>query len=120
MVAHLNVPSISKKGLPTSLSIDVIQGLLKRDLGFKGLIVTDALNMKGVSEYTKVDNIDLTAFLAGNDLLLISKDIPKGISAIKRTYLKGKITEERLAHSVKKILRAKYKVGLNQYKPVEI
>ncbi len=120
MVAHLNVPSITKKGLPTSLSKDVIQGLLKRDLGFKGLIVTDALNMNGVSEYTQVGNIDLAAFLAGNDLLLISKDIPNGISAIKRAYLKGEITEERLAHSVKKILRAKYKVGLNQYKPVEI
>ena len=51
MVAHLNVPSISEKGLPTSLSKDVIQNILKNDLDFKGLVVTDALNMKGVSEY---------------------------------------------------------------------
>ena len=77
MVAHLNVPSITKKGLPTSLSSDVIRGILKGDLGFKGLVVTDALNMKGVSEYSKVNNIDLTAFLAGNDLLLISLKILK-------------------------------------------
>ena len=119
MVAHLNVPSITKRGLPTSLSNDVIQGLLKKKLGFKGLIVTDALNMKGVSEYSKVDNIDLTAFLAGHDLLLISNDIQKGINAIKRAFQKGKVTENRLAHSVKKILSAKYKVGLSQYKPID-
>ena len=118
MVAHLNVPSITKEGLPTSLSSDVIQGLLKRDLGFKGLIVTDALNMKGVSEYSKVDNIDLTAFLAGHDLLLISNNIYEGINAIKNAYRKGKVTEARLAYSVNKILRAKYKVGLAHYKPV--
>ncbi|MGI9541126.1 MAG: glycoside hydrolase family 3 N-terminal domain-containing protein, partial [Flavobacteriaceae bacterium] len=119
MVAHLNVPSITKRGLPTSLSNDVIQGLLKKKLGFKGLIVTDALNMKGVSEYSKVDNIDLKAFLAGHDLLVISNDIQKGINAIKLAFQKGKVTENRLAHSVKKILSAKYKVGLAQYKRID-
>jgi len=118
MVAHLNVPSITEEGLPTSLSKDVIQDILKKQLGFKGLVVTDALNMKGVSEYSKVRNIDLTAFLAGHDLLLISNDIPKGIQAIASAYQKGIVTEERLAHSVKKILKAKYKVGLHEYQPV--
>ena len=68
--------------------------------------------MKGVSEYSKVKNIDLTAFLAGHDLLLISNDIPKGIKAIVSAYRKGKVTKSRLEYSVKKILKAKYKVGL--------
>ena len=77
MVAHLNIPSISNEGVPSSLSKDIIQGLLKDSLNFKGLIITDALNMKGVSEYSKVENIDLTAFLAGHDLLLISNDVGK-------------------------------------------
>ena len=112
MVAHFNVPVITKEGLPTSLSKDVIQEILKNELDFKGLIATDALNMKGVSEYSKVRNIDLTAFLAGHDLLLISNDIPKGIQAIAAAYQKGIVTEERLSHSVKKVLKAKYKVGL--------
>ena len=118
MVAHLNVPSITKEGLPTSLSKDVIQKILKSELGFNGLIATDALNMKGVSEYSEVKNIDLTAFMAGNDLLLISNDIPKGIEAIVRAYKKGEITDTRIAHSVKKVLKAKYKVGLAEYSPV--
>jgi len=119
MVAHLNVPSLTEEGLPTSLSKEVIQEILKKELKFKGLVVTDALNMKGVSEYNKVENIDLTAFLAGHDLLLISNDIPKGIEAIVKAYKKGKVTEDRLSHSVKKILKAKYKVGLHNYKAVE-
>ncbi len=120
MVAHLNVPSLAEEGLPSSLSKDIIQGILKNELGFTGLIVTDALNMKGVSEFRKVENIDLTAFLAGHDMLLISNDIPNGIAAIVSAYQKGKVTEERLAHSVKKVLKAKYKAGLASYQPVII
>ena len=120
MVAHLNVPSISKEGLPTSLSKDVIQGILKDELDFKGLVVTDALNMKGVSEYSKVKNIDLTAFLAGHDILIISNDISKGINSIIKAYNSGKVSEKRLSYSVKKILKAKYKVGLNEYAPVDL
>ncbi len=119
MIAHLNVPSISKEGLPTSLSKDVIQGILKEKLDFKGLVVTDALNMKGVSEYSKVKNIDLTAFLAGHDILIISNDIPKGINAILKAYSRGIVLEERLSYSVKKILKAKYKVGLNKYRAID-
>ena len=120
MVAHLNVPSISKEGLPTSLSKDVIQDIIKDELDFKGLIVTDALNMKGVSEYSKVKNIDLTAFLAGNDILIISNDISKGINSILKAYNSGKVSEKRLSYSVKKVLKAKYKVGLNKYTPVDL
>lgn len=119
MVAHLNAPNIAKNGLPTSLSKEVINNLIKKKLNFKGLVVTDALNMNGVFAFEGTENVDLAAFLAGNDLLIISKDIPKGIAAIKKAYQKGKITEERLSHSVKKILKAKFKVGLNNYKPVE-
>lgn len=118
MIAHLNVPSLAEDGLPTSLSKKVIQNLLIDEMGFSGLIVTDALNMKGVSEYSKVKNIDLTAFKAGHDLLLISNDIPEGIKVISEAYKVGEITETRLARSVKKILKAKYKVGLSNYKPV--
>ena len=120
MVAHLNIPSISKEGLPTSLSKDIIQGILKEEIGFKGLIVTDALNMKGVSQYSKYKNIDLAAFLAGNDILIISNDIPKGIKAILRAYSRGIVSEERLSYSVKKILKAKYKAGLNKYQPIDL
>ncbi len=119
MVAHLNVPSLEPRvGYPSSLSKPIVTGLLKEKLGFQGLIFTDALNMKGVSNFNESGAVDLAAFKAGSDVLLISESIPKGVEKITEAYNKGVITEARLAHSVKKILQAKYKVGLHHYKPV--
>ena len=120
MVAHLNVPSLeNRNNFPSSLSHDIVTGILKEELGFNGLIITDALNMRGVADFDEPGEIDLAAFLAGNDILLFSEDIPKASEEIIKAYEKGIITEERLQHSVRKILFAKYKAGLNNYKPVD-
>jgi beta-N-acetylhexosaminidase len=120
MVAHLNVPSIvPESGYPSSLSTNVVTDLLIGEMGFNGLIFTDALNMKGVSNFNESGEIDLAAFLAGNDVLLISEDIPKAHKMLVHAYREGTITEGRLEHSVKKILQAKYKVGLNNFEPVK-
>ncbi|MCD2258791.1 glycoside hydrolase family 3 N-terminal domain-containing protein [Psychroserpens luteolus] len=119
MVAHLNVPSLEPRdGFPSSLSTHIVSDILKDSLGFKGLIFTDALEMKGVSNYSTPGDIDLAAFQAGNDVLLISEDVPKAIAKIIKAYNDKDVTEERLAHSVKKILMAKYKVGLDHYQPI--
>jgi len=119
MVAHLNVPSLEKRaGVPSSLSKHIVTDLLQEQMGFKGLIFTDALEMKGVANYSTPGEIDLAAFQAGNDVLLISEDVPKGIEKIIEAYNNSEITEERLALSVKKILMAKYKVGLENYQPI--
>ncbi|WP_338359703.1 glycoside hydrolase family 3 N-terminal domain-containing protein [Yeosuana marina] len=121
MVAHLNVPSLeTKSDYPSSLSNHIITDILKDSLGFKGLVISDALTMKGVADFDEAGDIDLAAFLAGNDILLMSEDPAIGISKITDAYYEGKITEERLEYSVKKILKAKFKVGLNHYKPVEV
>ena len=119
MVGHLNVPALEpKQGLPSSLSKVIITDLLKTKMGYEGLIFTDALGMKGVSEYLPVGEVEVAAFLAGNDILLMPSDLPKGFEAIKKAYQKKRISEERLAHSVKKILMAKYKVGLTSFTPL--
>ncbi|MBR9914595.1 MAG: serine hydrolase [Algicola sp.] len=119
MVAHLNVPSLEpRSGFPSSLSTHIVTDILKDQLGFKGLIFTDALEMKGVSNFSTPGEIDLAAFQAGNDVLLISEDVPKAIEKIIQAYESKAISEERLAHSVKKILMAKYKVGLHNYQPI--
>ena len=121
MVAHLNVPALEKrKKFPSSISKAIVTDLLQNDLNFQGLIFTDALNMKGASNFKKPGEIDLAAFLAGNDVLLISESIPKAHQLIVEAIRKGKISEERLSRSVKKILFAKYKVGLNNYQPIEL
>ncbi|MDC1491862.1 serine hydrolase [Flavobacteriaceae bacterium] len=116
MVAHLEVPSLEKvNGLPSTLSYSIVTSLLKNRLGFKGLIITDALEMKGLSSFKSKGNLDMLAFKAGNDVLLMSGNISEGIKSIINEYNNGNISEERLSHSVKKILKAKYKVGLNKY-----
>ncbi|NRD22430.1 serine hydrolase [Winogradskyella litoriviva] len=134
MVAHLNVPSLEKRrGFPSSLSKHIVTDILKEQLGFNGLIFTDALTMKGAADYVekgvdgtnkksliKGGEIDLMAFLAGNDVMLMSENPEKGIAKFVEAFNNGTITEERLAHSVKKILMAKYKVGLNNYSPIGI
>jgi len=113
MVAHLNVPSYeSKEGTPSSISSKIVTDLLQKDLGFKGLIFTDALNMKGASNFKKPGEIDLAAFLAGNDVLLFPENVPAAIEIFKKAFDEKKITDERLAISVKKILAYKYKAGL--------
>lgn len=119
MVAHLNVPSLEPRtNRPSSLSKTIVTDILKEKLGFEGLIFTDALDMKGASNFSEPGAIDLAAFEAGNDVLLMSENVPQGILHIKKAYEDGDITEERLSHSVKKILMAKYKVGLYDYSPV--
>ncbi len=121
MVAHLNIPSLEpRSGYPSSISKNVVTSLLKDKLGFKGLIFTDALNMKGASDFKTPGDIDLAAFLAGNDVLLMSEDVPLASQKIVSAYYSGLVTEERLALSVRKILMSKYKAGLHNYKPVDM
>ena len=121
MVAHLEVPALElKKNRPSSLSEQIISGILKEEMNFKGLVFTDALNMKGVTEHGKNGDVEVDAFLAGNDMLLMPTEVEKAKEKLSKAYDRGKITERRLAASVKKILMAKYKVRLHKYQPIVI
>ncbi len=120
MVAHLYVPALdSTPGRATTLSPKVVSGLLRKKLGFEGLIFTDALNMKGVSGYYAPGEVDLLALKAGNDVLLFPEDVPKAIAYIKKAIGKGDITERELDRHVRKILLAKQWAGLDHLKPVD-
>ena len=121
MVAHLKVPSLEpRSNYPSSISYNVVTDILQKELGFKGLIFTDALNMKSVSNFKLPSEINFEAFMAGNDVLLFPADIPSTIEKFKLAYSANLFSEERLAFSVKKILKFKYKAGLNSYKPIVI
>ena len=121
MVAHLAVPELeADESIPTSLSRNVIRDLLIDELGFEGLVITDALNMKGVTNADEVGNTELRAFLAGNDMLLMPKDLVAAKNSLAKAYYSGLITEKRLEVSVKKILAVKYLAGLHQYKPIRM
>ncbi len=120
MVAHLNIPAYSQENTATTLSKEVVTGLLQDTLGFKGLIFTDALNMKGVSSLFEPGIVDIKALLAGNDVLLFSEDVPTAIAEINKAIENGEITREEIDKRCLKILRAKQWEGLDKYKIVEI
>lgn len=118
MVAHLYVPSLeSGKGIPASVSKNIITGLLKDKLGYKGLIITDALNMGAVANKYKPGELDAMAFKAGNDIMLFSQGVSEGKKLIQKAIDKGEISQSRVEESVKKILLTKYFLGLTQYTP---
>lgn len=120
MVAHLFVPALEKrKGIPASVSKNIVTGLLKEKLGYKGLIITDALNMGAVANKYKAGELDALAFEAGNDIMLFSQDVAVGKKLIQQAIDQGRISQKRVEESVKKILLTKYYLGLDAYKPVD-
>lgn len=120
MVAHLYVPALEDgKGIPASVSQKIITGLLKEKLGYKGLIITDALNMGAVANRYKPGELDALAFKAGNDIMLFSQGVKEGKRLIKEAIIKGEISPKRVEESVKKILLTKYYLGLSKYQSID-
>jgi beta-glucosidase-like glycosyl hydrolase/CubicO group peptidase (beta-lactamase class C family) len=121
MVAHLFIPSIdTTPNRASTLSKLVVTDLLKEKLGFKGLVFTDALNMKGVSDFYKPGELDVKALIAGNDVLLFSENVPAAIKQIQAAIERGEITQEEIDKRCKKILLVKEWAGLNHYKKIEL
>lgn len=116
MVAHLYVPALeSQKGIPASISKNIITGILKEKFGFKGLIITDALNMGAVAKLYKPGELDALAFKAGNDIMLFSDGVKEGKRLIQLAIDNKEISQNRIEESVKKILLTKYYLGLTKY-----
>lgn len=121
MVAHLHIPALdSAENVATTLSPNVVDTLLKQELGFEGLVFTDALNMKGVSAYYEPGEVEFQALLAGNDVLLYAEDVPTAIQKIKKGIEDSLISWETVNQRVKKILHAKAWAGLDTNTQVEL
>lgn len=117
MVGHLYFPAMEKnKNLSSSLSYGVVTELLKEEMGFKGLIFTDGLDMKGVSATIQPKDVPYEAFVAGNDVLILPVDVPYAIKSIKSAAERDPKIAARVEESCKKILTYKYRAGLNHYK----
>ncbi len=120
MTGHLNVPLLDDENNPASLSSKIIRTYLEKDLDFKGIIVSDALNMKGAMiEGAKPGDMELKALLAGNDILLMSENVPQAFEKIKTAVEKRKFRKSKLDDRVRKILMVKHWVGLNHYTPID-
>lgn len=121
MVGHLYFPAIEKvPNTSSSLSKGVVTDLLKNEMGFEGLIFTDGLDMKGVSQTIPSDSVSYVAFLAGNDVLILPSDVPKAIHQIKEGAERDETIAARVEETCKKILKYKYRAGLNHYHPVAV
>ena len=114
MVAHMNIPSLDNtKNLPSTLSRPIVTGLLKEELGFKGLVFSDAMEMKGVVKFFPDGEADVRAIIAGNDVIELSEDAPRAIKLVRRAIREKRLTMDQIDESVRKILAAKYWAGLN-------
>ncbi|MCK9618763.1 MAG: serine hydrolase [Lentimicrobiaceae bacterium] len=119
MVAHLYIPALdSTPNNPSTLSYPIITGLLKNKMGFNGLVFTDALDMNGVASFFEPGKLEVKALQAGNDVLLLSQDVQTAICEIQQAIDSGKLLQKSIDERCKKILRYKYKAGLNNVKPV--
>ncbi|MFD7699179.1 glycoside hydrolase family 3 protein [Streptomyces caelestis] len=112
MTAHLQVPALDPSNEPATLSPAILQGVLRDELGFDGVIVTDALNMRGVRTKYGDDRVPVLALKAGADQLLFPPDIGVAYHGVLAAVRSGELTEDRLDASVLRILRVKDKVGL--------
>jgi beta-N-acetylhexosaminidase len=108
MIGHLEIPAFEEQPkLPSSLSKKIVTDLLQKELGFAGLIITDGLDMHGITKYYTNGNAELQALLAGNDILLCPVDVPAAIAVIKEAVADNLITEEKIDVHVQKILDIK-------------
>lgn len=114
MIAHMNIPALDNTpNMPSTLSKPIVTGLLKGELGFKGIVISDAMGMKGVVKNFKNGEADVMGVIAGNDILELSENSARAIKLVRKAVREDRISMERINESVKKILTAKYWAGLN-------
>lgn len=119
MVAHMHIPAMdATPNIPSSISKKVVTGVLRNELGFNGLTVTDAMDMKGVKKFFPNGEADVMAIEAGHDLLEISENSARAIDLVEQAIKSGRIRQSDIDARVKKVLASKYWLGLNNYRPV--
>lgn len=118
LTAHLNIPAIEQQRIPTTMSHHCVTDLLKNQMGFEGLVFTDALNMQGALAMPGSPCVN--AFLAGNDVLLMPLDSEGELKAMKLAIAAGRIKQKDVDERCKKVLRYKYALGLTEKQTVDM
>lgn len=121
MVAHLSVPAIDpRENRPSTLSRSIVTNLLRDKMGFDGMIFTDAMEMQGVAKHFRPGYADLEALRAGNDMICLSGDVGAAITVIQSALAGDSLDRRQIDASVKRILRAKYRLGLTKPQRVDV
>jgi beta-glucosidase-like glycosyl hydrolase/CubicO group peptidase (beta-lactamase class C family) len=120
MIGHLYAKSLENTNveIPASISKSVIQKVLHDEMSFQGLVISDALNMNGVKNYAGNKSIALEALKAGHDILLMPSDVENNILTIEKAIKNGEITQEIIDEKCRKVLTAKYRIGLTKFTPL--
>lgn len=120
MVAHMNIPALDNtKNLPSTLSKPIVTTILKEEMGFKGLVFSDAMGMKGVVKFFPGGEADVRGIIAGNDVIELSENSVRAVKLVRKAIRTNRLSWERIDESVRKILVAKYWVGLNDLQPLK-
>jgi len=120
MVAHLHVPALDdRKNRPTTLSRAAITRLLRKKMGYEGLILTDAMEMEGVAKYFRSGQAEVEALRAGNDMVLLPANLEVAFRAVQTALVDGTLDAQQVAESVRRILRAKYRYGLTRPQQID-
>jgi beta-N-acetylhexosaminidase len=120
MTAHLSVPALDPDGLPATVSPKILSGVLRDELGFHGLVVTDAMNMQGLAAMFDSGEASVRAIEAGSDVLLMPRHPEEAIRAVVAAVERGRISKKRLDDSVNRVLAAKLRLGLRAKKLVDL
>jgi len=119
MVAHLNVPALDTVPGPSTLSRTIITDLLRTQMGFKGLIFTDAMNMRGVISLFPPGEADVRALIAGNDILEFSKNIPLALRMVRTAVDSSRLSQKEIDQHCRRVLALKQWAGLHHYRPID-
>jgi beta-N-acetylhexosaminidase len=120
MTAHLAVPALEPENEPATVSSKILTGLLKGELGFRGLVVTDAMDMEGLASLYDTGEASVRAIEAGADMLLMPKKAEDAINGVLAAVQRGRISRKRLDESVAKVLASKARLGLNRRRIVDL
>jgi beta-N-acetylhexosaminidase len=120
MTAHLAVPALEPENEPATVSSKIITGVLKEELGFHGIVVTDAMDMEGLASLYDTAEASTRAIEAGADVLLMPKKAEDAINGVMAAVQRGRISRQRIDESVAKVLAAKARLGLNRKKVVDL
>lgn len=114
MTAHIALPKVTGSYIPATLSKDIVNGILREEMGFDGVVVTDAINMKALSDNYSLEQICEYTINAGVDIILMPTDPKDALNTIERLVNNGNITEDRINESIKRILKLKYKNNMDK------
>lgn len=120
MTAHVTVPALEPAGIPATVSPAILTNLLRKELGFTGLLSTDALDMRGLTRFFDPGEAAVRALEAGADLLLMPANPRAAVNAVAAAIESGRLSRERLDDSVRKLLAAKIRLGLHERRMVNL